>query len=143
MRKLLIGGLAIMVVAGLCYGAVKVNVDLTDVVSDHSAWNIEGQEFIIYLASADSAFELLVPPSMDTVRLLHIRSTTLDASDNPYPFKFCWGDTSKALVLDTFLGINLTHKSGVGIPAASSIWVANYNDNHVAIELTVFVAGQD
>lgn len=143
MRKLLIAGLAIMIVAGLCYGAVKVNIDLVSRVTDQSTWNIKGQEFKIYFAAGDSAFELLIPPSMDTIRLLYIRSITLDASDIPYPFKFCWGDTTKALVLSTFLGINLTHKSGVGIPAACSIWIANYNDNKVAIELSVFAAGQD
>ena len=143
MRRLLIVALAVVVVASLCYGAVKVNIDLVGRVADQSTWNITGQEFTIYLASSDSAFELLIPPSMDTIRLLYIRSTTLDANNNLYPFKFTWGDTTKALTLDTFLGTNLTHKSGVGIPAACSIWIANDNDNYVAIELSVFAAGQD
>lgn len=148
MRKLMIAGLAIIVVVGLCYGATKINIDLTSEVADHSAWNVSGQEYTLYLAAYDSTLQVLAIPSIDTVTLLYIRSISVDSDDEPYDFRLLIGTRkphagstavrSRVWEMDKFLVTDLTYKAGT-VVLDDSIWVAN--PNAVAIKLRIFVAG--
>jgi hypothetical protein len=151
MRKFIIAGLAIIAIATLCYAAVKVSVDVGSIVSDHAAWNVEGQEFTVYLAKGDSTLEALDIPGVDSaVTLLYIRSATSDAYGEPYDFRLVIGtrkphsdaDTnavrSRTWELDRFLATDLSYRGGLSIKP-DSIWISN--PNPVAIKLSVYVAG--
>lgn len=152
MRKLMIAGLAIVVIAGLCYGAVRVNLDLAGQVADNTMWKVTGQEFTISLP-ADDSFRAIGIPFMDSgVTMLYLRSTTLDATDLPYQFSLCLGSKVSAnhcscetvdLRCDKFLITDVLrdHRDGNAFLDSDSILIRN--PNAAVIKVSVFAAGID
>lgn len=152
MRKLLIVGLAIMVVASPCYGVVRVNLDLAEQIADNNAWKVTGQEFTVSLP-VDDSFRALGIPFMDSgVTMLYLRSATLDANDLPYQFSLCIGSKVSAnhcscevvdLRCDKFLITDVLrdHKDGNAFLDSDSILIRN--PNAAAIKVKIFAAGID